>query len=68
MPRTKEELDKLARAVVLEQLHPAFIEWAEENSINLMAREDYGDWYRCWASGYNTAVQERYQPHEDLNG
>lgn len=36
---------------------PEFKRFAYEKGISLDHRDDFADWYRCWADGFNTAIQ-----------
>ena len=38
-------------------LHKDFKVWAENSGINLDHHDDYKEWYRCWANGFNSALQ-----------
>ena len=39
-------------------LNEDFKTWAEDNGINLEHSDDYGEWYHCWAHGFNTAIRD----------
>ena len=40
------------------ECNPKFFEWANKNGIDLEHEEDWVDWWKCWAAGYNSGVED----------
>lgn len=50
----KDFLCQIRRTEMLEE----FKTFAYKKGISLKNQEDYIDWYRCWADGFNTALRQ----------
>lgn len=41
-----------------------FIEWAENNGVNLEAKEDYEAWLDCWENGFEAGAKQEAAMHK----
>ena len=41
-----------------EEYNFKFFEWANKNGVDLEHKEDWIDWWTCWADGYSNGVED----------